>query len=242
VVQEKPKDVADTANRLNLNHHDMFASEQSRGYIQLNDVIIFKNAVTDLLRSGHAETPAGVLVAMKSIVIATRNISDAVEVFEGQATSENAERSSVLRDVMSRHLTELMTAAKNKATGIQSLGMEAFEGAAEALVDTMTSMIALVKIIMPLASNGPMAITSAVSSPQSQAVLAQSTRSASQSELARAPARKASVDQSTRKPSVDQSTRKPSVDPSVPDYEPAELKARTHGTSRLTPGVFGTTD
>lgn len=52
------------------------------GVIDQNTVASYQQAVDELLRSARSDTPTSVLVAMKAIVIACKNITEDTENFE----------------------------------------------------------------------------------------------------------------------------------------------------------------
>jgi len=79
----------------------------------------YREAVQELLRAAQHDTPASVLLAMKSIVIAARNLAESVEDYESDEhfakTDEEIEAVNILRAQLSMDLTELMNHAKDFA-------------------------------------------------------------------------------------------------------------------------------
>eukprot|EP00158_Paraphelidium_tribonemae_P004503 Partr_v1_DN26791_c0_g1_i1_m8372 putative cell polarity protein len=88
------------------------------GFVHKVHVTDFKQSIGDLLKAARVDTPAAVLIAMKSIVVSTRHISDGLERYETSAKNPRLDTSSSFRSNISTRLTNLMTAAKNHATGV----------------------------------------------------------------------------------------------------------------------------
>ena len=77
----------------------------------------YQASVDHLIETQKSGVPADILVSMKAIVIACKNITNDVEKFEQEST-EHKESLGVLKTQLSTSLTHLMTAAKNHATGL----------------------------------------------------------------------------------------------------------------------------
>jgi hypothetical protein len=131
------------------------------GLVDIQDVLSFKSSILELLKAGRADTPAGVLIAMKSIVVATRSISETVETYESTSqpplSAEELDRTSLLRNQLSTHLTALMTAAKNHATGVGGSNVSLLDRAAYDLVTDILGIIKLIKLRRDLNDSPPMA-------------------------------------------------------------------------------------
>eukprot|EP00835_Amoeboradix_gromovi_P000005 NODE_1_length_95616_cov_0.657642.p5 type:complete len:639 gc:universal NODE_1_length_95616_cov_0.657642:55589-53673(-) len=78
----------------------------------------YQNSVDTLLDSQKSGVPSDILVSMKAIVIACKNITNDVEKFEAEASNEHRDALSTLKGQLSASLTLLMSAAKNHATGL----------------------------------------------------------------------------------------------------------------------------
>ncbi|CAJ0755182.1 22706_t:CDS:2, partial [Entrophospora sp. SA101] len=91
------------------------------GVIDESKIASYQAAIDNLLRAGRSEDPANVLLAMKSIVISCKDITEEVELYEKHKGSsikaENQEKLTQLKTKLSATLTNLMAAAKNHATG-----------------------------------------------------------------------------------------------------------------------------
>ncbi|KAJ3413524.1 component of the polarisome [Chytridiales sp. JEL 0842] len=122
---------------------------EDTGIIDRSRVLAYQDAVDDLLRSARSETPTSVLVAMKAIVIACKNITEDTEAYESASKSlqdEDKERLEDVKNKLSSSLTNLMAAAKNHATSYGSSPVSLLEGAATNLTATIVELVKLLKI------------------------------------------------------------------------------------------------
>ncbi len=97
----------------------------------------YQQAIDDLLNASRGETPTNVLIAMKAVVLACKDITEDAEIFEDRLYSTNPGHSilSELNDIkneLSQCLTTLMTATKAFAIG-QTKDTFAIEQASSAL-------------------------------------------------------------------------------------------------------------
>ena len=145
---------------IDLNEPALF---DPRGYLGMSDVVIFRSSVREMLDASRSGSPSGVLVAMKSIVVTTRNISESIEQYESAAASgqlrrqgstggsgmmnEQAEMETVqlLKNQISTHLTDLMGASKNFATGVEQ-GTQALDVATRELVLDVLAIAQLIHV------------------------------------------------------------------------------------------------
>eukprot|EP00834_Sanchytrium_tribonematis_P000008 NODE_2_length_91304_cov_0.692462.p8 type:complete len:674 gc:universal NODE_2_length_91304_cov_0.692462:69465-71486(+) len=142
----------------------------------------FQNSVDTLLDSQKSGVPADILVAMKSIVIACKNITNDIEKFESTSASETAKESLTgLKTQLSSSLTALMTAAKSHATGLakgsSKSTSEDIERGCEDLTKVIINILKIAKVKaekvdeddIPLKKLKDMSLTpSAETSPQKQ--------------------------------------------------------------------------
>ena len=105
---------------LDFSAFDAAEVQSSAGYLTVDDISSFKDAVNKLREATRGDAPASVLLAMKQIVVATRNIA---EILENYDESRNAEEPiddvqylDSLKTRLSVHLTELMGLAKMHAS------------------------------------------------------------------------------------------------------------------------------
>ncbi|KAJ3190530.1 component of the polarisome [Irineochytrium annulatum] len=108
----------------------------------------YELAVGDLLKAAKSDTPTSVLVAMKSIVIACKNITEDTEAFENSSdsiTPADKERLEDVKNKLSHSLTNLMTSAKNHATNFGNVPVELLEVSSGELSATIVELVNLLK-------------------------------------------------------------------------------------------------
>ncbi|RKO85421.1 hypothetical protein BDK51DRAFT_48026, partial [Blyttiomyces helicus] len=131
----------------NLDYAGNGLSEED-GIVHRGRVTAYQNAVDDLLRAARSDQPTSVLVAMKAIVIACKNITEDTESFENSSSSlTSAERDDLadMKNKLSVALTSLMTAAKNHATGFAKAEVALVDTAATNLTATIVGLLKLVR-------------------------------------------------------------------------------------------------
>ncbi|KAJ3044724.1 component of the polarisome [Rhizophlyctis rosea] len=119
------------------------------GIIDRSRVTAYQNAVGELLQAARSDTPTSVLVAMKGIVIACKNITEDTEAFENSSESLTPEERDQLSDTknnLSAALTNLMTAAKNHATSYGAANIADLEGAASELTATIVGLVKMLRL------------------------------------------------------------------------------------------------
>ncbi|KAJ3102582.1 component of the polarisome [Phlyctochytrium bullatum] len=124
------------------------SSDFGNGVIDRERVTAYQKAVEDLLRAAR-EAPSQVLVAMKAIVIACKNITEDTENYEinsNNLTDEDKENLETVKGRLSGALTGLMHAAKNHATNFGSSPISALEGAASNLTATIVDLVKIFKL------------------------------------------------------------------------------------------------
>ncbi|CAG8739275.1 3033_t:CDS:2, partial [Ambispora leptoticha] len=140
-VKEPPK--------IDVIKDNLLTSDQDGG-IDETRIISYQAAIDDLLRSGRSDVPTNVLLAMKSIVIACKSITEDVESYEQRKLAslkpEDKEKLYSLKTKLSATLTNLMTAAKNHATGYGISPVSLLDAAASHLTETIVKLVKLIKL------------------------------------------------------------------------------------------------
>ncbi|KAJ3043364.1 component of the polarisome, partial [Rhizophlyctis rosea] len=119
------------------------------GIIDRARVTAYQNAVGELLQAARSDTPTSVLVAMKGIVIACKNITEDTEAFEQSSnnlTPDERDNLSDTKNQLSASLTNLMTAAKNHATSYGNADVKDLEGAASDLTATIVGLVKMLRL------------------------------------------------------------------------------------------------
>ena len=99
-----------------VSHEEL--SPSVNGGLQASRMAAFQSSADGLLESQKSGIPADILVSMKAIVIACKNITNDVEIFELNCSDTNKSSLGLLKTQLSSSLTFLMTASKNHATGL----------------------------------------------------------------------------------------------------------------------------
>ncbi|KAI8810128.1 hypothetical protein BJ742DRAFT_802247 [Cladochytrium replicatum] len=130
--------------------------EDDGGIIDRERVSAYQNAVEDLLRNARSDNPTTVLVAMKSIVMACKSITEDTEAYEQAAASdtptvpplraEDREHLSDLKDRLSNALTALMAAAKMHATSHGASLVATLDAAASNLTASIVELVRLLRL------------------------------------------------------------------------------------------------
>ncbi|EXX59201.1 Spa2p [Rhizophagus irregularis DAOM 197198w] len=120
------------------------------GGIEESRIVSYQVAIDDLLRSGRSDDPTNVLMAMKSIVIACKSITEEVDNYEQRKSAYmNAEDKSNLDACKARlsvTLKNLMTSAKNHATGYGISPVSLLDASAGHLTATIVDLVKAVKL------------------------------------------------------------------------------------------------
>ncbi|KAL1923005.1 uncharacterized protein VTP21DRAFT_9381 [Calcarisporiella thermophila] len=117
------------------------------GIITRSRIISYQLAVDGLLRAGRSNTPTSVLMAMKSLVIACKNISEDIEAQEEHLSpAVDPERVQEFKTKLSNSLSNLMVSARNHATGGGLFPVCLLDAAAEHLTIALVELIKLVKL------------------------------------------------------------------------------------------------
>ncbi|CAG8677002.1 13323_t:CDS:2, partial [Acaulospora colombiana] len=120
------------------------------GAINESKIVSYQVAIDDLLRAGRSDVSADVLIAMKSIVIACKGITEDVDAHEQIKASlmkaEDRDKIQALKNKLSATLTNLMTAAKNHATGYGISPVSLLDAAASHLTASVVDLVKLVKL------------------------------------------------------------------------------------------------
>ncbi|CAG8442542.1 17767_t:CDS:10 [Funneliformis caledonium] len=122
----------------------------SDGAIDELKIINYQVAIDDLLRAGRSDAPTNVLMAMKSIVIISKSITEEVEYYEQSkgASIKTEDKSSIYSSKLklSSTLANLMSAAKNHATGYGVSPVSLLDAAASHLTTALVDLVKLVKL------------------------------------------------------------------------------------------------
>jgi len=109
----------------------------------------YKEAVNELLKASKSDNPADVLVAMKSIVITCKNITEESDEYERENentfTFEEQEKIIEIKERLSVALTELMNVTKNHATRYPDVSPSFIESATSDLSVTIVSLVRTLK-------------------------------------------------------------------------------------------------
>jgi len=109
----------------------------------------YREAVNELLEASRSENPADVLVAMKSIVITCKNITEESDEYErlneNTFTEEEQDKLIEIKNNLSVALTNLMSVTKNHATNYPNVSSSIIESAASDLSVTIVSLVRTLK-------------------------------------------------------------------------------------------------
>jgi len=109
----------------------------------------YKEAVNELLAASKSDNPADVLVAMKSIVITCKNITEESDEYErlneSTFTFEEQEKIIEIKENLSIALTNLMNVTKNHATQYPNVSPSFIESATSDLSVTIVSLVRTLK-------------------------------------------------------------------------------------------------
>ncbi|KAI8822407.1 uncharacterized protein EV422DRAFT_523906 [Fimicolochytrium jonesii] len=123
-------------------NRDSVGSED--GVIDRSRVSAYQNAVDDLLRAARSDVSTSVLVAMKSIVIACKNITEDAETFENSSSALGPADRDQLAETKNRlagALNNLMNAAKIHATNPGSSNVGHLDNSATQLTATIVELV-----------------------------------------------------------------------------------------------------
>ncbi|TPX34756.1 hypothetical protein SmJEL517_g02757 [Synchytrium microbalum] len=120
------------------------------GVINRQRIVTYQSAVEDLMKASRSDQPTSVLVAMKSIVMSCKGITEDTEHYEQSETTKPAEfttRLSQVKTRLSAALTGLMTAAKTHAQSYGSAphSISEVEGAATNLTSVILDLVRTLK-------------------------------------------------------------------------------------------------
>jgi len=120
-----------------------------RDCINTERVSSYREAVNQLLDASKSENPADVLVAMKSIVITCKNITEESDAYERANektfTTEEQDKLIEIKENLSIALTHLMNVTKNHATRYPDVSPSFIESATSELSDTIVSLVRTLK-------------------------------------------------------------------------------------------------
>jgi hypothetical protein len=120
-------------------------------------IAAYQSAVDELLKASKSDQHTSVLVAMKSIVLTCKNITEDAEQFESTAEhlkDEDLDKLADIKGKLSGALTALMGVAKNHATSQGNIPAGSLESSATALTATLVELVECVKYLQHPTSNG----------------------------------------------------------------------------------------
>lgn len=119
------------------------------GVLDRSRVASYQAAVDDLLNAARSDASTDVLVAMKSIVIACKTITEETESYENNSDNlpyEVRDAINQIKNRLSASLANLMEAAKKHATSFGSIPIDNLVDAAAGLSETIIELLMLLKI------------------------------------------------------------------------------------------------
>ncbi|CAG8561313.1 7706_t:CDS:10 [Paraglomus occultum] len=129
---------------------DNSLAPSSDGAVEEAKIMAYQVAIDGLLRAGRSEVPTNVIMAMKAILVACKDITGDVEQYEQQKSvsmkAEDKEKLYAMKSKLSGTLTNLMTAAKNHATGSGISPVSLLDAAASHLTVAVVDLVKLIKI------------------------------------------------------------------------------------------------
>lgn len=127
-----------------------FLQAHSGGAIEDIKVTAFQVGIDDLLTAGRSETPTSVLANMKPIIMTCKGISEDIDFFEeyrlNELNSEEKESLVSLKNKLNATLSNLMTAAKNHASGMGMSPISLLDAAASHLAVTIVDLCKLIRV------------------------------------------------------------------------------------------------
>ncbi|UZJ56293.1 hypothetical protein CBS101457_005613 [Exobasidium rhododendri] len=126
---------------------DDFMPASEEGVIADLNLTAFQSSIDELVAAARSKTPSKVLLAMKTVVLATTLINDDVAKYEQQKESPSPETKEQLTNIkgrISNTLNNLMTACRNHAS---SHGMSPVSLLDAAASHVSTSIVDLVKLL-----------------------------------------------------------------------------------------------
>jgi len=147
--KEEEKDVASPAPAPAASVEDELPKGSVKDCINPERFNHYKEAVNDLLSASKSENPADVLVAMKSIVITCKNITEESDEYERinekTFTIEEQNKLIDIKENLSIALTHLMNVTKNHATNYPDVSPSFIESATSDLSVTIVSLVRTLK-------------------------------------------------------------------------------------------------
>ena len=111
-------------------------------------LISYRAAIDNLTSAARGDVPTAVLVAMKSIVIVCKGVTEDVEYLKKTSkllTTDDRERLRDSTESLSVALQDLMSAAKNHAANFNELDVGIVDGAVGTLTGRITDLVELLK-------------------------------------------------------------------------------------------------
>ncbi|KAJ3094223.1 component of the polarisome [Phlyctochytrium planicorne] len=141
---QKAEDLANGGYKQESDSYGALKDVESNSIISKDRITAYQHAVGELLRAARSDTPTSVLVAMKAIVIACKNITEDTEAHENSSASITTQEKDELEDVknkLSQSLTALMTSAKTHATNFGSIPISYLEESSSNLTETINELV-----------------------------------------------------------------------------------------------------
>lgn len=129
---------------------DFMPASDSGAIVDVN-LTAFQSSIDELLAAARSKTPSNVLLAMKTVVLATTLVTDDVAKYESRSStdsgpSEEKEQLTALRVRASNTLNNLMTACRNHASSHGLSPVSLLDAAASHVATTIVDIVKLLKV------------------------------------------------------------------------------------------------
>lgn len=127
---------------------DDFMPASEEGVIADVSLTAFQSSIDDLIAVARSKTPSHVLLAMKTVVLATTLITDDVAKYEqrGSISGEIKEQLPGLKSKVSNNLNNLMTASRNHASSHGLSPVSLMDAAASHVSTSIVDLVKLFKV------------------------------------------------------------------------------------------------
>jgi hypothetical protein len=127
---------------------DDFMPASDEGVIADVSLTAFQSSIDELVAAARSKAPSNVLIAMKTVVLATTLITDDVFKYEQRdsATAEVREQVLIIKGRISNTLNNLMTACRNHASSYGMSPVSLLDAAASHVSTSIVDMVKLLKV------------------------------------------------------------------------------------------------
>lgn len=127
---------------------DDFMPASDEGVIADVSLTAFQSSIDELVAAARSKAPSNVLLAMKTVVLATTLITDDVSKYELRdgATGEVREQVVVIKGKIANTLNNLMTACRNHASSYGLSPVSLLDAAASHVSTSIVDMVKLLKV------------------------------------------------------------------------------------------------